>query len=126
MSPLERTLEAQPLHDESGINYPRLYAALCFAREHADWARLLLGSVGGLQFRDDLESLVRRLCLEAVEGAYGRLDAWTESAFSRFAAAGYIKLVCDWLDGGCKEDPRRLSEFAGQLISRGIISMEKR
>ncbi|MGI6535245.1 MAG: TetR/AcrR family transcriptional regulator [Eggerthellaceae bacterium] len=125
LAQLAETLEEQPLKDDSGLSFPRLYAALCFAREHRDWALLLLGSVGGLQFRDDLESLVCRECLDAVEGAYGQLDSWTEEAFSKFAAAGYIKLVCDWLGNGCKEDPRMLSEFAGQLISRGILSMER-
>lgn len=126
LAQLKEALEAQPLQDdESGLSYPRLHAALCFAREHRSWALLLLGSVGGLQFRDDLERLVRQECLDAVEGTYGQLDAWTEDAFSQFVTAGYIKLVCSWLENGCKEDPRMLSEFAGQLISRGIVSMER-
>lgn len=125
LAQLKEALEAQPLQDDSGPNYPRLHAALCFARERRDWALLLLGSVGGLQFRDDLEALVQQECLDAVEGSYGQLDSWTEDAFSQFVTAGYIKLVCSWLEHGCKEDPRELSEFAGQLISRGILSMER-
>lgn len=125
LAQLEEVLESQPLRDGSGLNFPRLHAALRFAREHRDWALLLLGSVGGLKFREDLEALVRRECLEAVEGTYGRLDSWAEDAFSKFAAAGYIRLVCDWLEDGCKKDPRELSEFAGRLISHGVVSIER-